>query len=265
MAFAITEPDAGTNSHNLRTELRREGDRYLLSGQKVFISAVEDADAVLVVARLRGEDGKLGRLCMCIVDTDAAGFTREVIPMPFMGPDRQWQLFFDRIELEPERLIGGEQGGLAAVFDGLNPERIILAAFANGTGRRAVDKASAYARERVVWGVPVGAHQGVSHPLAKAKIELELARLMTQKAAAMQDAGAPGTGEAANYAKYAAAEAGIHCVDVALQAHGGNGFTLEYGVSELWWSARLLRTAPVSAEMILNYVAQHSLGLPKSY
>jgi alkylation response protein AidB-like acyl-CoA dehydrogenase len=265
VAFAITEPDTGTNSHNLRTELRREGDRYLLSGQKVFISAVEDADAVLVVARLRGEDGELGRLCMCIVDTDAAGFTREVIPMPFMGPDRQWQLFFDRIELEPERLIGGEQGGIAAVFDGLNPERIILAAFANGTGRRALDKASAYARERVVWGVPVGAHQGVSHPLAKAKIELELARLMTQKAAAMQDVGAPGTGEAANYAKYAAAEAGIHCVDVALQAHGGNGFTLEYGVSELWWSARLLRTAPVSAEMILNYVAQHSLGLPKSY
>ena len=265
VAFAITEPDAGTNSHNLRTELRREGDRYVLSGQKVFISAVEDADAVLAVARLRGGDGKLGRLCMCIVDTDAPGFGREVIPMPFMGPDRQWQLFFDRVELDPGRLIGGEQGGLAAVFDGLNPERIILAAFANGTGRRALERASAYARERVVWGVPVGAHQGVSHPLAKAKIELELARLMTEKAAAMQDAGAPGTGEAANYAKYAAAEAGIHCVDVALQAHGGNGFTLEYGVSDLWWSARLLRTAPVSAEMILNYVAQHSLGLPKSY
>ncbi|MGN6170821.1 MAG: acyl-CoA dehydrogenase family protein [Solirubrobacteraceae bacterium] len=265
VAFAITEPDAGTNSHNLRTELRHDGDRYLLSGQKVFISAVEDADAVLVVARLRGKDGKLGQLCMCIVDTDASGFTREVIPMPFMGPDRQWQLFFDRVEVKPERLIGGEQGGLAAVFDGLNPERIILAAFANGTGCRALDKASAYARDRVVWGVPVGAHQGVSHPLAKAKIELELARLMTQKAAAMQDASVPGTGEAANYAKYAAAEAGIHCVDVALQAHGGNGFALEYGVSELWWSARLLRTAPVSAEMILNYVAQHSLGLPKSY
>jgi alkylation response protein AidB-like acyl-CoA dehydrogenase len=202
---------------------------------------------------------------MCIVDADAPGFTREVIPMPFMGPDRQWQLFFDRVDLGPERLIGGEQGGLAAVFDGLNPERIILAAFANGAGRRALGKASAYARERVVWDVPVGAHQGVSHPLAKAKIELELARLMTQKAAAMQDAGTPGTGEAANFAKYAAAEAGIHCVDVALQAHGGNGFTLEYGVSDLWWSARLLRTAPVSAEMILNYVAQHSLGLPKSY
>src|SRR5437763_16419498 len=107
VAFAITEPDAGTNSHNLRTDLRREGDRYSLSGQKVFISAVEDADAVLVVARLRDAGGQLGRLCMCIIDTDAPGFTREVIPMPFLGPDRQWQLFFDRIELEPERLIGG--------------------------------------------------------------------------------------------------------------------------------------------------------------
>lgn len=285
VAFAITEPDAGTNSHNLRTELRqpdgarparrgepgwrargrRAGNRYLLSGQKVFISAVEDADAVLVVARLRGQDGNLGQLCMCIVDVDAPGFTRDVIPMPFLGPDRQWQLFFDRVEVESERLIGGEQGGLAAVFDGLNPERIILAAFATGTGLRALDKASSYARDRLVWGVPIGAHQAVAHPLAKAKVELELARLMVQKAGALQDAGAPGTGEAANFAKYAAAEAGIHCVDVALQAHGGNGFALEYGVSELWWGARLLRTAPVSAEMILNYVSQHSLGLPKSY
>ena len=265
VAFAITEPDAGTNSHNLRTELRREGDRYLLTGQKVFISAVEDADAVLVVGRLRGSDGKLGPVCMCIVDVDSPGFTRDVIAMPFIGPDRQWQLFFDRVEIEPERLIGGEQGGLAAVFDGLNPERMILAAFATGIGMRALAKASTYARERAVWGPPIGAHQGIAHPLAKAKVELELARLMTAKSTALFDAGAPGTAEAANFAKYAAAEAGIHCVEVAIQTHGGNGFTLEYGVSELWWGARLLRTAPVSAEMILNYVAQHSLGLPKSY
>jgi alkylation response protein AidB-like acyl-CoA dehydrogenase len=264
VAFAITEPDAGTNSHNLRTELRREGDRYLLSGQKVFISAVEDADAVLVVARLRGADGQLGRPVMCIVDVDAPGFTRDVIAMPFIGPDRQWQLFFDQVEIEPERLIGGETGGLAAVFDGLNPERMILAAFATGAGMRALSKASAYARERAVWGAPIGTHQGIAHPMAKAKIELELARLMTAKATALFDAGGP-CGEAANFAKYAAAEAAIHCVDVAIQAHGGNGFTLEYGISDLWWGARLLRTAPVSAEMILNYVAQHSLGLPKSY
>lgn len=265
VAFAITEPDAGTNSHNLRTELRRAGDGYKLSGQKVFISAIEDADALLVVARFRDEDGQLAKPCMCIVDVDAPGLTRERIPMPYIGPDAQWMLFFDGVEVEPDRLVGGEQGGLAAVFDGLNPERIVIAAQCNGVGRLALEKASAYASERVVWSAPVGTHQGISHPLAKAKIQLELARLMTQKAAALVDAGAPGAGESANMAKYAAADAATQCVDTSIQAHGGNGFTLEYGVSDLWWAARVMRTAPVSEQMILNYVAQHSLGLPKSY
>ncbi|MHB8693502.1 MAG: acyl-CoA dehydrogenase family protein [Solirubrobacteraceae bacterium] len=270
LAFAITEPDAGTNSHNLRTELRLsdDGSRYLLRGQKTFISGVEDADAVLVVARLRRAGGELGKPCLCIVDTDAPGFTREVIPMPYLGPDKQWTLFFDDAELELDRLVGGEEGGLAPVFDGLNPERIIIAALSNGSGRLALERAAAYANERAVWNAPIGTHQAVAHPLAKAKIELELARLMTQKAAALYDAGAAGAsavGEASNIAKYAAAEAAIHCVDAAIQTHGGNGFTLEYGVSDLWWPVRLMRTAPVSAEMILNYVAQHSLGLPRSY
>ena len=265
LAFAITEPDAGTNSHNLRTVLQRDGDGYRLSGQKTFISGVEDSDAVLVIARLRGEDGALGQPCMCIVDTDAPGFTREVIPMPYLGPDRQWTLYFDGVSLSADRLVGGEQGGLAAVFDGLNPERIIIAALANGSARRALSKAAEYARERSVWGAPIGTHQGVAHPLAKAKIELELARLMTQKAAALFDAGAPGAGEASNIAKYAAAEAAIHAIDASIQTHGGNGFTLEYGISDMWWGSRLMRTAPVSAEMILNYIAQHSLGLPRSY
>ena len=265
LAFAITEPDAGTNSHEMRTELRRDGDGYVLNGQKVFISGVEDADAVLVVARFRREDGALGQPCLCIVDVDAPGFTRDEIAMPYLGPDKQWQLFFEDVAVELDRLVGGEEGGLAPVFDGLNPERIIIAALANGAGLLALDKAAAYAREREVWGVPIGSHQGVAHPLAKAKIELELARLMTQKAAVLFDAGAPGAGEASNIAKYAAAEAAIKCVDAAIQTHGGNGVTLEYGIADMWWPARLLRIAPVSAEMILNYVAQHSLGLPKSY
>jgi alkylation response protein AidB-like acyl-CoA dehydrogenase len=264
VAFAITEPDAGTNSHNLRTELRRTADGYRLTGQKVFISAVEDADALLVVARFRDQDGQLTKPCMCIVDVDAPGFTRERIPMPYIGPDTQWTLFFDDVEVQADRLIGGEEGGLAAVFDGLNPERIMIAAQCNGVGRLALEKASGYASERVVWSTPIGAHQGISHPLAKAKIQLELARLMTQKAAALYDAGAPAA-EAANMAKYAAADAATQCVDTSIQAHGGNGFTLEYGVSDLWWAARAMRTAPVSEQMILNYVAQHSLGLPKSY
>ncbi|MDQ4025606.1 MAG: acyl-CoA dehydrogenase, partial [Actinomycetota bacterium] len=134
-----------------------------------------------------------------------------------------------------------------------------------GAARFALAKAARYARERKVWGEPIGTHQGVAHPLAEAKIELELARLMTQKAAVLCDLGAKGAGEASNMAKYAAAEAAIHCVDQAIQTHGGNGFALEYGLSQLWWGVRLLRSAPVSREMILNYVAEHSLGLPKSY
>ena len=265
VAFAITEPDAGTNSHNLATSVERRGDTLVLRGQKTYISGVEHADAVLVVARSRMPDGSLGLPSLAIVDVDTPGFTRDEIPMPYLGPDKQWTLFFDDVELEDERLIGGEGGGLGPVFDGLNPERIMGAAVACGAGRRALDKAAAYANERVVWGAPIGTHQGVAHPLAEAKIQLELARLMTQKACALYDAGVPGAGEASNMAKFAAAEAAILCVDRAIQAHGGNGFALEYGLSDMWWGVRLTRTAPVSREMILNYVAEHSLGLPKSY
>jgi alkylation response protein AidB-like acyl-CoA dehydrogenase len=265
IAFAITEPDAGTNSHNLSTALERRDGRLLLKGQKTYISGIEHADAVLVVARSRLPEGGLGLPSLAIVDVDAPGFTRDAIPMPYVGPDKQWQLFFDDVEVEEECLIGGENGGLGPIFDGLNPERIMGAAIACGAGRRALSKAAGYANERNVWGVPIGAHQGVAHPLAEAKIDLELARLMTQKAAALYDAGAPGAGEASNMAKYAAAEAAIKCVDRAIQAHGGNGFALEYGLTDMWWGVRLTRTAPVSREMILNYVAEHSLGLPKSY
>jgi alkylation response protein AidB-like acyl-CoA dehydrogenase len=265
VAFAITEADAGSNSHNISTSLKRSNGRFVLNGQKTYISGVEEAHAVLVVARTRLEDGSLGLPSLCIVDVEAPGFTRQAIPMPRLGPDKQWTLYFDNVELDEDRLVGGEGGGLGPVFDGLNPERIMGASVANGIGRLALSQAAAYARERNVWGQPIGAHQGVAHPLAQAKIELELARLMTQKAATLYDAGAPGAGESANMAKYAAAEAAIHCVDQAIQTHGGNGFALEYGLTDLWWGVRLTRTAPVSREMILNYVAEHSLGLPKSY
>src|SRR5215216_4904295 len=152
VAFAITEPDAGTNSHNLATSVERRGDQLVLRGQKTYISGVEHADAVLVVARSRLHDGSLGPPSLAIVDVDAPGFTRDVIPMPYLGPDKQWTLYFDDVELEDERLIGGEGGGLGPVFDGLNPERIMGAAVACGAGRRALEKAAAYANERVVWG-----------------------------------------------------------------------------------------------------------------
>ncbi len=172
----------------------RAADRFVLRGQKTYISGVEHADAVLVVARSRLPDGKLGLPSLCLVDVDAPGSRASAIPMPYVGPDQQWTLFFDDVELEEDRLVGGEGGGLGPVFDGLNPERIMGATIACGAGRRALAKASAYANEREVWGAPIGTHQGVAHPLAEAKIELELARLMTQKAAALYDAGAPGRG-----------------------------------------------------------------------
>jgi len=265
VAFAITEPDAGTNSHNLATTATREGDVYRLRGTKTFISGVEDAQAILVIARKREADGSLGLPLLMLVDTESEGLEKQFIPVAVKASDKQWQLFFDDVEVPADRVVGeSETAGLKAAFDGLNPERIMGASVSNGVGRRALELASAYANERVVWSQPIGGHQGISHPLAAAKIELELARLMTQKAAALYDAGAP-AGEPANMAKYAAAEAAIKCVDQAIQTHGGNGFALEYGLTDMYWGARLGRTAPVSREMILNYVAEHSLGLPRSY
>jgi len=266
IAFAITEPDAGTNSHNLATSLTPTDDgNYRLNGQKVFISGVESSDAILVVARMRQPDGSLGLPAPVLVDVDAPGMQRTMLPMAIRGADRQWQLFFDNIEVSADRLVGGEERGLRMLFDGLNPERIMGAAISNGIGRLALDKAAEYAKSRTVWQAPIATHQGIAHPLAEAKIELELARLMTRKAAALYDAGERGAGEAANMAKFAAAEAAIRCVDRAIQTHGGNGFSLDYGLTDLYWGARVARTAPVSREMVLNYVAEHSLGLPKSY
>jgi alkylation response protein AidB-like acyl-CoA dehydrogenase len=268
MVFAITEPDAGSNSHNLSTTATRDGDVYRVRGTKTYISGVDEADAVLVVARTGvDEDTGHARLSLFVVDTDAPGLERTLIPVEISAPEKQYQLFFDDVEVPTDRLLGVEGDGLRQVFFGLNPERILSASLCTGIGRYALERASAYANEREVWGVPIGRHQGVAHPLAAAKIELELARLMMQKAAWMHDhADDPvAAGEAANMAKYAAAEAGLHCLDAAIQTHGGNGMATEYGLADLWGLVRLLRIAPVSREMILNFVAQQSLGLPKSY
>jgi alkylation response protein AidB-like acyl-CoA dehydrogenase len=266
MVFAITEPDAGSNTHKLDTVATRDGDGWRISGRKYYISGVDEADAVLVVSRTGVEEGSgRGRLSLFIVDTDAPGLDRRPIELQVNAPERQFFLFLDEVAVAGDRLLGDEGDGLRQVFHGLNPERIIGAAAGNGIARYALARAAAYANQRQVWGTPIGAHQGLSHPLAEAKIEVELARLMTQKAAWATDAGVPGAGEAANMAKYAAAEAALKAVDVAIQVHGGNGFADEYGIAGLWWMARVLRTAPVSREMILNYVAEHSLRLPRSY
>jgi alkylation response protein AidB-like acyl-CoA dehydrogenase len=265
MSFGITEPDAGSNSHNISTTARRVGGEWVIRGTKYYISGVDEAEAILVVTRTDTDDRGRGRLSLIVVPSDAPGLERTVIPVQAVTPEKQFTLFFDDVRVPADNLIGLENDGLRQVFQGLNPERIMGAALGNGIGRYALDKASAYARERIVWNTPIGAHQGVSHPLAHAKIQLELARLMTQRAAALHDAGDPGSGEAANMAKYAASEAGILALDQAIQTHGGNGMATEYGLATLWGPARLMRTAPISKEMILNFVAQHSLNLPRSY
>jgi alkylation response protein AidB-like acyl-CoA dehydrogenase len=264
MAFAITEPNAGSNSHRLETSATPDGDDWVLNGTKYYISGADDAEAILVVSRTGGAEGGRGRLSLFIVDADAPGLEKTLIRMQIQGADRQFTLFFDNVRVGADRLVGNEGQGLSQVFVGLNPERILGAALANGAALSAIEKASRYANEREVWGKPIGAHQGIAHPLAQAKIEVELARLMTMKAAWLFDHGKD-AGEAANMAKYAAGEAATDAVDTAIQVHGGNGMSEEYGLVSLWGMARTLRIAPVSREMILNFIAQHSLELPKSY
>ncbi|OKK16875.1 acyl-CoA dehydrogenase [Streptomyces sp. CB00455] len=266
MAFGITEPDAGSNSHRITTTARRDGDAWVLTGRKVFISGVDIADATLIVGRT--EDARSGRLkpCLFIVPRDTPGFSRTLIEMELQAAEKQWELVLDDVRLPADALVGDEDAGLLQLFAGLNPERIMTAAFAIGMGRYAVAKAVDYARTRQVWKEPIGAHQAVAHPLAAAHIELELARLMMQKAARLYDEGDDmGAGEAANMAKYAAAEACVRAVDQSVHTLGGNGLTREYGLASLITASRVARIAPVSREMILNFVSHQTLGLPKSY
>jgi alkylation response protein AidB-like acyl-CoA dehydrogenase len=264
VVFAITEPDAGSNTHKLATTARREGEEWVISGEKYYISGVDDAEALLLVARTGRDDRGHAQLSLFIVPTDAPGLQKIPLPVDVLLPEKQFTLRFDDVRLPASALVGDENQGFRQVFHGLNPERITGAALCVGIARYALGRATRYANDREVWDRPIGSHQGVAHPLAKAKIETELAALMTRKAAWLHDRGLP-AGEASNMAKYAAAEAAIAACDAAMQTHGGNGVAQEFGLLPYWGLARLLRIAPVNREMILNYVAQHSLGLPRSY
>ncbi|NLG55179.1 MAG: acyl-CoA/acyl-ACP dehydrogenase [Rhodococcus sp.] len=266
IAFGITEADAGSNSHQISTTARRDGDEWILSGNKIFISGVDQAEAVLIVART--EDSKTGKLkpALFLVPTDADNFHRTKMDMDIIEPDHQYMLFLDDVRLPADALVGEADAALMQLFAGLNPERIVGAAMAVGMARYALAAAVKYAGERTVWKTPIGAHQGISHPLAQIKIEIEMAALMMRKAAVLYDSGDDfGAAEAANMAKYAAAEVAIKSLDQAIQTHGGAGLTEEYGLAAMLGAARIIRVAPVSREMILNFIAQHSLGLPRSY
>ena len=272
MSFAITEPDAGSNTHALSTTARRDGDDYVISGTKYWISGADQADAILLVTR-DGDvdaDADAGRdtpMSMFVVPAGSPGLTMHAIEAELVQPEKQFTVFFDQVRVPATALVGRAGKGFRAVFAGLNPERVTAAAISNGISRYALERATRYARERAVWKTPIGAHQGVAHPLAECHIAVTQARLLTARAAELADTlGAGGqSAEAVNMAKFAAAEASLKTLDQAIQVHGGNGLSREYGLADLWFLARMLRTAPTSREMVLNFVAQHSLGLPASY
>src|ERR1700761_1722448 len=265
MSFAITEPDAGSNTHALTTTSRRDGDDYVISGTKYWISGPDQADAILVVTR--DGDAPAGRdtpMSMFVVPAGSAGLTMHAIEADLIQPEKQFTGFCAQVRVPAGALVGEAGKGFRAVFSGLNPERVTAAAISNGISRYALERATRYARERAVWQTPIGAHQGVAHPLAECYIAVTQARLLTARAAELADQG-DRSGEAVNLAKFAAAEASLKTLDQAIQVHGGNGLSREYGLADLWFLARMLRTAPTSREMVLNFVAQHSLGLPASY
>uniref|UniRef100_UPI00325FA668 acyl-CoA dehydrogenase family protein n=1 Tax=Sphingomonas sp. TaxID=28214 RepID=UPI00325FA668 len=227
---------------------------------------IDQSQAVMVVVRDGAPltDGSRQGLSLFVVPTDTPGISMTRIDSALRTSEKQFSVFFDNVEVGGDALVGEPGAGLKQVFAGLNPERIAAAAINNGISRFAIVKAAQYARDRSVWKSPIGAHQGIAHPLSEAYINVQAARLLNARAAQLCDSGEDAA-EAANMAKFAAAESSLKALDQAIQVHGGNGLSNEYGLSDLWFITRLHRTAPVSREMILNYISTHSLGLPKSY
>ena len=266
LAFAITESDAGSNTHQMRTTATRTKTGWSVSGSKTYISHVDNAKAILIVAKVRAVDSATGSdgLGLFLMDVDAPGLTAQEIDVEITSPERQYTLFLDDVQLPADSVVGEPGDGLSPLFTGLNPERIASAALLNGISRYALKKAAHYANERVVWDLPIGAHQGIAHPLARAHVLLEASQLLTARAAALFDAKLD-AGEASNIAKVCASDAASAALDAAVQTHGGNGMATNYGLATLHGLVRLFRIAPVSTEMSLNYIARKSLGLPKSY
>lgn len=274
-AFAITEPGAGSNSFRMQTTAIRNGDKLILNGSKTFITGVDVADKVLVVARSMTYEEmkakglpKIAGFNLVFVDPKSKGFSMQEIPTEGIEGLRQWTLFFDNVEVPIENLVGEEHQGVLPMFDVLNAERTLAAALGAGGAQALLDQAVAYAKERKVFrDTPIGAYQSIQHPLAEVKAELEAARLVMYKAATMFDQGASPDQIApyANIAKMLIGEVSIKACDRAIQTHGGNGFSRDYGLIQAWVNVRLMRTAPVSREMILNFIGEHMLGLPRSY
>jgi len=267
VSFAVTEPDAGTDTSRITTRARHDGDGYVVDGRKVWITKAQQAEYLLLLTRTtpledcaKRTDGMT--LFMAPMDRSAI----DVREIPKMGRNavNSNELFIDGLRVPEACRIGEEGQGFRYLLDGLNPERILLAHESVGIGRSAVDRAVTYARQRVVFDRPIGQNQGIAFPLAEATMRLDAAELVARKAAWLYDRGRPCAREA-NSAKYLAADAAFFAADRAVQTHGGFGYAVEYHVERYFREARLMRIAPISQEMVLNYVSEHVLGLPRSY
>ena len=267
VAFGVTEPDVGLDTTHLKTRATREGDHYRVQGRKVWISTAQVAKKILLLTRTtpieevaRPAEG----LTLFFTDLDRSAIdVREIDKAGRAAVDSN-ELFIDDLMVPVEHRLGEEGKGFRYLLDGLNPERILTAAEAVGIGRVAVKRAARYAKERVVFGRPIGQNQAVQHPLADSWARLEAANLLAFKAAWLYDNGKP-CGAEANAAKYLCAEAGYEAADRAMQTHGGFGYSKEFHVERYWREAKLLKIAPVTPELILCYIAERVLGLPKSY
>ncbi len=267
-AFGVTEPTSGTDTTSIRTTALRDGDHYVVNGQKVWTSRAEHSDLMLLLARTTPKDKVAKRtdgLSVFILDMRAAlkaGLT--IKPIRTMMNHSTTEVFFDDVRVPAENLIGEEGKGFRYILSGMNAERILIAAECIGDAKWFVDRASAYARERVVFGRPIGQNQGVQFPIARAYAQMRAAELMVQRAAALFEAGEP-CGAEANMAKMLAAEASWAAAEACVQTHGGYGFAEEYDIERKFRETRLYQVAPVSTNLILSHLAEHVLGLPRSY
>ncbi|MEH0421305.1 acyl-CoA dehydrogenase family protein [Streptomyces sp. B21-083] len=267
VCFGVTEPGAGLDTTSITTYARRDGDHYVVSGRKVWISKALESEKILLLtrtSRLDEVDRRTDGMTLFLTDLDRDRV--DIRPIPKMGRNAVTsnELFIDELRVPVEDRVGEEGQGFRYLLDGLNPERMLIAAEALGIGRVALDRAVRYGCEREVFGRPIGMNQGIQFPLADALAHLDAAELVLRKATWLYDRGRP-CGREANTAKYLCADAGFAAADRALQTHGGMGYSEEYPVARLFREARLMRIAPVSQEMVLNYLGSHTLGLPRSY
>jgi acyl-CoA dehydrogenase len=267
VAFGVTEPDAGLDTARITTRAMRDGDRYVVNGRKIWTSTAQQANKILLLARTTPIDQcarPMDGLSLFYTDLDRSYVDIQEIEKLGRAAVDSNVVFFDGLPIPVENRIGEEGRGFRYLLDGLNPERILVAAEAIGVGLRALDKAAAYAKERVVFGRPIGQNQAIQHPLAQSWMELQAANLMMARAAQLYDSGEP-CGAEANAAKYLGAEAAFRACDRAVRTHGGMGYAKEYHVERYLREVMLPRLAPVSQELIMCYVAERVLGLPKSY